>query len=102
MVKRLIAAYVVILLAGCSTIKDDNSAPVVQKVPVVYCPAPLPFERPVLPIEDDTIEAANPGEIAKKYKATVKTLQGYIKELEMQLENYKNVNKEYESMVDKP
>jgi hypothetical protein len=50
----------------------------------------------VLPIHQLTKEQAKQdGEIAKHYKATIKTLMGYSKEQEAALKEYEKINKKY-------
>lgn len=102
MVKYVVICFL-LALQGCASIhKTSGTAPVIQKVPVVYCPAPEPFQRPVLPLQDENIDTATPGEVAKKYKATITMLLGYIKELELQLNEYGKIDKEYEALSNKP
>ena len=87
-----------LVLVGCSC-KEDTIRTEVQKqyVDVLYCPAPPEISRPVLPIHTITPEEKqNDGEIAKHYKATVKTLQGYAIELESIVDKQKEINKAYE------
>jgi len=86
-------------LFGCAcnetiTIKSEVQ---IQKVDVLYCPAPPEIMRPALPIHQMTpVQKQNPGEVAKHYKATVKTLMGYSKELEKVVDKQKEINTEYE------
>ncbi len=82
--------------AGNETI-DINTDVKVQKVEILYCPAPPEVARPILPIHQMTTEQKqNAGEVAKHYKATVKTLMGYSKELEKVVDKQKEINTEYE------
>ena len=84
-------------LQGCFgskelVIKEDE-------VPILYCPAPTEIKRPELPIHEMTDEQkASPGEVAKYYKATVKILIGYVKELESQLNQYKEISQSYKEL----
>ena len=83
-------------ITGCETLKIKKE---VQKVsvPILYCPAPPKIERPKLPIHQMTKEdLQKDGEVAKRYKATVKALIGYAKELESSLNEYNEINKAYE------
>jgi len=82
--------------AGNETI-DITSHVIEQKVEVLYCPAPPEIARPELPIHQMTPKQRNnAGEVAKHYKATVKTLIGYSKELEKVVDKQKEINTEYE------
>jgi len=88
-----------LLLVGC-TCGDKNVRIVTETqdryVDVLYCPAPPEIERPPLPIHNMTPEQEmKDGEVAKHYKATVKTLMGYSKELEKVVDNQKQINKAY-------
>ena len=70
-----------------------------QFVPLLYCPAPKweGLERPELPIDGITVEQS-PGDIAKRYKATVKALQDYTLRLERALQEYDTTNETYEAL----
>lgn len=68
-------------------------------VPMLYCPAPPGLERPVLPIHTMTPEqAADPGYVAKAYKASMVLLQGYAHELEQALDSYNEANAAYDEL----
>lgn len=87
-----------LVLFGCSC-KEQTIKTEVQKqyVDVLYCPAPPDVERPVLPIHMMTAEEEKQdGEVVKHWKATVKTLMGYSKELETVVDKQKEINKAYE------
>ena len=85
-----------VILSGCG---EDRIKCDVQKqyVDVLYCPAPPDIQRPILPIHTMTPEQAqSDGEVAKHWKATVKSLMGYSKELETVVDKQKEINKVYE------
>lgn len=98
MVKVILVVGFVILLAGCGTTTIKVKTEVQETlVPILYSPAPPVIKRPALPIHQMTEEEAKQdGMIAKYYKATVKTLIGYAKELESALAEYDKINKKYE------
>lgn len=92
--KRLVLILTVMISACAST---GIKQPDVVKVPVLFCPAPSEYHRPDMPIEQMTDnQKQSPGEVAKRYKATIKALQGYISELETQLDNYKKIHDSYD------
>lgn len=104
---KLIAAVTIIMLVtvGCGTgakqIRIRSEVQEVQ-VPLLYCPAPPAISAPSLPIHNMTPEQlSNPGEVVKHYKATVKTLLGYIDELEQGLGSYDETSKEYGELREK-
>jgi len=71
-------------------------------VPILYSPAPPTIKRPDLPIHRITNEQLkNDGIVAKYYKATIKTLIGYSKEMEKALAEYDKINKAYKAEEDK-
>lgn len=94
--ERLGAILLITLLVGCAgqpTIVKEIRVQEV-KVPVIIRPSPPPkLERPALPIEQLT-SGVPPGVVVQKYKATVKILQGYIKELEQILDGYRDQPKD--------
>lgn len=88
----------VIFLTGCGantiTVKTEVQESLVT---VMYCPAPPEVLRPALPIHQMTEEQAKQdGEVAKHYKATIRTLMGYSQELEKSLSEFDKINKAYE------
>ena len=89
-----------LMLFGCACNKETikiKTEVQIQKVDILYCPAPPEIARPVLPIHQMTpVQKQNAGEVAKHYKATVKTLMGYSKELEKVVDKQKEINTEYE------
>ena len=90
MKKIIIAMMLVVLMTGCAS-KQVRIRSEVQEVqvPLLYCPAPPVISEPSLPIHNMTPDQlADDGEVVKHYKATVKTLIGYIDELEKGLQSY--------------
>ena len=102
MVKFIAICGICLTLTSCSWFGGSNTIDIntdvkEQKVEVLYCPAPPEIARPALPIHQMTPEQKqNAGEVAKHYKATVKTLMGYSKELEKVVDKQKEINTEYE------
>lgn len=90
------------LVSGCAglKIKDPDQVNLQESlVPILYCPSPPRVERPALPIETITnIDNKDPGIVAKKYKATIKALQGYSIQLEEALKSYDEASKAYEDL----
>lgn len=85
-------------MAGCVSepIKINTDVKEIY-VPVIYSPAPPVIKRPELPIHSMTeTELTEDGTVVKYYKATVKALMGYAKELENALDEYDKINKAYE------
>lgn len=96
MVKYIIASVLSLLIMGCgSTIVKTEV--VKQYIPLLYCPAPPSLVRPSLPIYDITASTSD-GEVAKKYKASVIILQGYVEELEKTVNEYDKTNKAYSEL----
>jgi len=97
MVKSIFTLSVMtLLLVGCGKEVSIITETQDRYVNVLYCPAPPEISRPELPIQHMTTEQeASDGEVAKHYKATVKTLIGYSKELEKVIDNQKKINKAY-------
>jgi len=100
MAKAIIIALLTVGLIGCGT------APVklrteVQEVfkPILYCPAPNweGLARPELAI-DGIAPSASPGEVAKRYKATVRQLEDYADRLEKALDKYDTTNEAYDEL----
>lgn len=96
---KLIAAITLIMFitVGCGgkQIRIRSEVQEVQ-IPLLYCPAPPVISEPSLPIHNMTPDQlANDGEVVKHYKATVKTLIGYIDELEKGLKSYDETSREY-------
>lgn len=78
-----LALLVVLSLSGCA------SAPVNAEIPVaVPCPPPPAVARPALPIAD-LIAESPPDAVMRAYAATVQTLMGYARELELLLNGYR-------------
>lgn len=98
MARVILIALLIIILVGCGSnpVKTETEVQRVE-VPILYCPAPEDVQRPQLAIETIT-EDDTDGEIAKKYKATIKQLQSYSKQLEAQLDEYNNTNQSYEQL----
>jgi len=86
---------------GCGTTAVKLRTETVEVFkPILYCPAPKweDINRPdILPI-DGISDDSSPGEVAKRYKATVKELQGYVRRLELSLEKYDATNSAYEQL----
>ena len=99
--KIVTAIILLALLAGCSgtPVKLRTETVEVFK-PILYCPAPnwegLDSPEPL------TIEGINentpPGEVVKRFKATVKQLQDYAERLERALEKYDTTNEAYDEL----
>ena len=88
------------MLGGCSMdpVKVTTST-IEVKVPLLYCPAPPVIIRPVLPIHTMTPEQrSDDGEVAKHYKATIRTLIDHTKNHETALKEYENINISYDDL----
>jgi len=96
--ERLIIIAMIILLSGCGSTPIKFTTEVKEiYVPVIYSPAPPVIERPELPIHQmSEEELKQDGIVAKYYKATVKALIGYSRELEKALAGFDKINKTYE------
>lgn len=101
MKQLIIVAALAVALTGCSTmanvashITPSKCDPVYVKVPVpVNPPAPPLVQRPALAINQlSTGDEKNPAKVAKAYKATVKSLEGYASQLEIILAGYRNAS----------
>jgi hypothetical protein len=101
MVRVVLVALLATMIVGCGTNSVKLRTETVEVVrPILYCPAPNREElnRPdALPIDSITSETPV-GEVAVRYKATVKILQNYIKRLELSLDQYDNTNAAYEEL----
>lgn len=100
---RLILIGLVLLLGGCGSDPIKVKCEVQETfVPIIYSPAPPTIERPALPIHNMTAkQLEEDGVVVKYYKATVKGLIGYSKELEKALATYDKINKSYKAEEDK-
>jgi hypothetical protein len=68
-------------------------------VPLLYCPAPSDFIRPLLEINQLTAsELQSDGNVSQAYAASVLQLLGYTKELEQALKFYDDANIAYEEL----
>lgn len=84
----------IILISGCATQQTVEFVEVAK--PILTCPPPPGLERPDLALS--TIQPGNtstPGEVVKRYKATIIQLQKYAEELEIIVERYEEVSKNY-------
>lgn len=97
----IIAAVLALTLTGCGTvagvtghITPSKCDPVYVKVPVpINPPQPPVVQRPALAIYQlSSADSKNPAKVAKAYKATIKSLQGYASQLEIILNGYRNAN----------
>jgi len=101
--KIIALILVAFFIVGCGgkQIRIRSEVQEVQ-VPLLYCPAPPELSEPSLPIHNMTPDqAADDGEVVKHYKATVKTLLGYIDELEKGLQSYNETSEEYGELREK-
>lgn len=87
-----------LFVVGCGSnpVKKETEVQQVNK-PILYCPAPQNIERPQLATETIKAEDSS-GEIAKKYKAAVRQLLDYSKQLESQLNRYDQTNEAYQQL----
>jgi hypothetical protein len=101
---RIAAAFLVLLLAGCGSNPVKLRTETIEVVrPILYCPAPNyeELKRPdALPIDMITSETPD-GEVAVRYKATVKMLQQYIDRLELTLKQYDDTNSALDDLRNK-
>ena len=97
---RWIIIALTLSLVGCSTAIKTRTETVEVSKPILYCPAVDLTElgRPeALPIQD--IHPDMPaGEIAIRYKASMKILLDYIERLELTVDEYGKFNKSYEDL----
>jgi len=102
MARNTLTVLFVLFLFGCSAtpVKLRTEVQEVYR-PVLYCPAPNWDElaRPELTIYQIS-DDASPGEVAKRYKATVKQLQDYATRLEQTLKQYDTTNEAYDELRD--
>lgn len=100
-INKLTLCVLLVFLSGCAMNKIISPKEI--KVPIMYCPAPQEYTRPSLPLLNmSQSQQETPGELAKYYKATVLELQGYVSELEAQLDNYKKIHNSYQQTEQKP
>ena len=89
-------------LFGCAQQPVKIRTETVEVVkPILFCPAVdfTEIGRPeTLPIDGITSETSQ-GEIAVRYKATLKQLLDYINRLELTLGEYATFNKSYEELI---
>ncbi len=97
---RWLVLPLTLALIGCSTAIKTRTETVEVSKPILYCPAVDLGElgRPeTLPIQD--IHPDMPaGEIAIRYKASLRVLLDYIQRLELTLDEYGKFNKSYEDL----
>ena len=100
MAYRWIIIVLTLALAGCSTAIKTRTDTVEVTKPILYCPAVdlselgRPEALPIQGIHPDMTA----GEIAIRYKASMKILLDYIQRLELTLEEYGKFNKSYEEL----
>lgn len=102
MVRVIAVALLASVLVGCGGVQKLRTETVEVVRPVLYCPAPNYEElaRPeVLPIQSITPNMPA-GEVALRYKATVRALQDYIQRLELSLEQYDDTSTALEALGD--
>lgn len=109
-VKILYIVFICVTLQGCSIFKswfvEETIKEIVVKEyvevpkPILYCPRPnwKEIDPPeVLAIEGITVDSS-PGEVAKRYKATIIQLRDYNKRLNKSLQKYDETHKAYEQL----
>lgn len=88
-------------LVGCGSVEVKTRTETVEvQRPILYCPAVdlTELARPqTLPIDSITPQTP-PGEIAVRYKATLRLLLDYIERLELTIDQYGKFNKSYEDL----
>lgn len=93
--KYCMIAFAVLTLSGCGAMQPKTEYVEISK-PILACPPPPGIHRPTLAINSLTpADKKNYGKVAKAYKATVFQLQRYAEELEMVVDGYKEVSKNY-------
>jgi len=100
MENRWLAIPLILSLVGCSTAIKTRTETVEISRPVLYCPAVDSTElgRPAALSIEDIRPDMPAGEIAIRYKATVRQLLDYIERLELTLEEYGKFNKSYDEL----
>ena len=100
MARYIIIFFLALFLVGCAN-QPVKLRTEVQEVfkPILYCPAPdwTGLEKPVLAI-DGINSTTPPGEVAKRYKATVKQLESFADRLEHALRRYDATNEAYKTL----
>lgn len=100
MENRWLILPLILGLAGCATAIKTRTETVEVSKPILYCPA-VDFAElgrpPILPISDINSEMS-PGEIAIRYKASLKILIDYIQRLELTLDEYGKFNKSFKEL----
>lgn len=96
--KKLFVLIAVLALVGCATtdkvVLTTKTVPVA--VPLIYSPAPVAIARPALPhLTISPTDEKVDGKVVQAYAASVEALIGYAKELEKELDNYKQINDAY-------
>lgn len=95
-VKVVFVCVVAIMITACAPLRKETEVQDVNK-PILYCPAPDKVERPELAIHTISQDDSQ-GVVVKKYKATVKQLLDYSRQLESQLQKYNKTNEAYEEL----
>jgi hypothetical protein len=87
------------MVTGCSTIKWKTEV-VEKKVPILFCPKPNwdNIDQPSILAIDSITEQSPPGEVVKRYKATVIQLRDYAQRLEFALKQYEYTNEAYDTL----
>lgn len=91
----IVGALVAVFLVGCGGGGVKLRTETVEVVrPVLYCPAPdyEALDRPASLAIDSITTNMSPGEVAIRYKATVRQLQDYIQRLETTLDQYEDTS----------
>ena len=100
MVKLVTISFFALILVGCGSqpVKLKTEVQYVNR-PILYCPAPnwQELDRPDLAIEGITSDMS-PGDVAKRYKATVKQLMDHARRLETTLRRYDKTSEAYDEL----
>lgn len=99
MAKIIILLFLSLTLIGCSSTPERQIEIQYVDKPVLYCPAPNweQLSTPELAITDIT-DSTPDGEVAKRYKATIKQLQDYVDMLVIELKKYDDANQTLKDM----
>ena len=95
MIKQLTMVVLVLALFGCNSTKVIEKVVYKDKlVPVTVVPAPEKVNKPILLIDQLSIEQKNDlGELSKAYVISIEQLEEYSKQLSLVINKYDEMSK---------
>lgn len=99
--KIILVVLFAAILSGCGSTPVKLRTETVEVFkPILYCPAPdlQAISRPETLAYETITNDTSPGEVVKRYKASIIQLRDYISRLETSLMKYDSTNAAYEEL----